>query len=117
MSHVEQSVVCLHCQKVHNPGFIWNFSDTIRVCFTCYREMGEDGRKRYERGASRGESKKAGAQATRMKGTGSAMKVMGVLALVIVMLGAGAYFFYKPLTEGIAEQRVWAGESRIPAHR
>jgi len=117
MSHVERSVTCLHCQKAHNSGFIWNFSDTVRVCFTCYREMGEDGRKRYERDAARSKSKKAGSQTTGSKGIGFAVKVMGLLALLIVILGAGAWFFYKPLTGESAEHRVWAGESRMPAHR
>src|SRR6266567_7897206 len=113
MSHVERSVSCLHCQKVHDRGFIWNFSDTVRVCFTCYRVMGEDARKRYERDAARGESKQAGPQATGSKEIGYARKVIGILALSIIIIGAGAWFLYKPLTGKIAQQRVWAGESRM----
>jgi hypothetical protein len=113
MSHVERSVTCLHCRKDHHSGFIWSFSDTVRVCFTCYRVMGEDGRKSYERDAARAKSKQARAQKTgSSKGAGYAMKVMGILALLIVILGAGACLFYKPLTAEIAEQRVWASLSR-----
>ncbi|MEI9898328.1 MAG: hypothetical protein WDN28_31840 [Chthoniobacter sp.] len=108
MSHVERSVICRHCQKAHDRGFIWNFSDTVRVCFTCYRVMGEDARKSYERTAARAESKKAGSGS---KGIRSARKAMGILALLIVILGAVACFLYKPLNREIAEQRVWAGES------
>jgi hypothetical protein len=94
MSHVEQSVICLHCQKVHNAGFIWKFSDTVRVCFTCFREMGEDVRKGYERRAARG-----------LRGKGYALKMIGILTLLIVVLGAGACYFYKPLNGEIAQLR------------
>lgn len=108
MSHVERSVICLHCQKPHSPGFMWNFSDTVRVCFTCYREMGEEMRKKYERGVVKSsEPEKAG----------YAMKVVSILALLIAILGASAYFFYWPLAEGVAEHRVQAGESQVPAGR
>jgi hypothetical protein len=117
MSHVEQSVICLHCQKVHNQGFIWNFSDTVRVCFTCYRVMGEDRRKCYERNAARGKSKQAGPQTPGSKAIGHARKVMGILALSIVILGASARFLYKPLAGAIAEQQVRVAESRMPANR
>jgi hypothetical protein len=113
MSHVERAVTCLHCQKVHDRGFIWNFSDTVRVCFTCYRVMGEAARKSYERKAARGKSKKAGAQTT--GSTGYALKAMGILALLIVILGAGACFL--SLTGEFAVQRVRAGESRMPTNQ
>jgi len=113
MSHVERSVICLHCQKVHNSGFIWKFSETLRVCFTCYRVMGEDGRKKYERDAAKGESKKAEpqtvgseateSQTTESKGTGSAGKVLGIL---LGILGAGARFLSKSPTGKTAEQRL-----------
>jgi len=93
MSHVERAVTCLHCHKVHNRGFIWNFSDTVRVCFTCYRVMGEDGRKSYERQAARAEAKTARLQTGGSKGTGYAVKVIGVLALLSALLGAGVWFF------------------------
>jgi len=93
MTHVEQSVACLHCQKVHHPGFIWNFSETVRVCFTCYREMGEDARKSFERTAAKAKSKKAALEKRGAKGTGYALKVLGILALLVVLLGAGAWFF------------------------
>jgi len=104
MSHIEQSVICLHCQKVHNPGFIWKFSETVRVCFTCFREMGEDARKTYERHAAKTESKKAASLAAAAKGKGYTRKMMGILALLIV-LGAGAFYFCHPLTGEIAELR------------
>jgi hypothetical protein len=108
MSHVEKSVICLHCQKVHDRGFIWNFSDTVRVCFTCYRVMGGDGRKSYEREAARGEAKNAapeavGSQATGSKGPGSATKVVGILTAI---LGAGPRFLSKALTGKPAEQQL-----------
>ena len=69
----------------------------IRVCFTCYREMGEDGRKRYERAAARAK-------------IGRARKVIGLVTLVLLILGASAWFFCKPLRGQIAEQRLWAGQ-------
>ncbi|MEP6669636.1 MAG: hypothetical protein ABJF10_10815 [Chthoniobacter sp.] len=112
MSHVEQSVTCLHCQKAHHPGFIWNFSPAVRVCFTCYREMGEDARRSYERDAARGKLNKAGTRARGSKEISYARKVIGILTLVLVILSAGACLFYKPLNEEIAEQRVWAVVAR-----
>lgn len=111
MSHACRSVICLHCQKVHNPGFVWNFSETVRVCFTCFREMGEEGRKSYEQRALKsGVAKTAGS-------AGSAMKIVGILALLLTVLGVSAYYFYQPLTEGAVEHRVAIRESRAPARR
>ena len=132
-SYAERSVTCLHCQKVHDRGFIWKFSDEVRVCFTCYRVMGEDGRKGYERKAAKSKSKQpeprptaefqakesptATSKETRFKGGGSAMKVIALLALFIIILGAGACFLYKPLTGETPEHGLWARVNRMPANR
>lgn len=121
-SYAERSVTCLHCQKVHDRGFIWNFSDTVRVCFTCYRVMGDDERKCYERAAAKSKSETAEAQTTASKetsskGARSSMKVMGLVTILIVILAVGAYFLYKPLAVEIAEHRALSGESRTPVHR
>jgi len=126
-------VTCLHCQKVHDRGFIWKFSDEVRVCFTCYRVMGEDGRKGYERKAAKSKSKQAApstpesqksppqAAASKVaapKSRGSAtLKVISLLALLIVVLGAGACFLHKPPTGETPEHRLWARASRMPANR
>ena len=108
MSHVERSVICLHCQKPHSPGFMWNFSDMVRVCFTCYREMGEELRKKYERGVVKSsEAKKAG----------HTMKLVSILALLIAILGVSAYYFYRPLTEDVADHRAVARENGFRAGR
>jgi len=83
---------------------MWNFSETVRVCFTCYRVMGEEGRKKYERGIVKGESKKAG----------YAMKaVVGILAAVVVIVVAGVYLFGKPIAEQVAMHRMMPAESRV----
>lgn len=121
MSRMERSVTCVHCQKAHDRGFIWNFSDTLRVCFTCYRVMGEDGRKGYERKAAREKPKKAevpttGLQPAGAKGMSYATKVVCLLALLIAILGAGACYLYKPLTGEGAEQHLWARESHLHRH-
>lgn len=87
---------------------MWNFSDTVRVCFTCYREMGEELRKKYERGSVKSsEPKKAG----------YAMKVVSILALLIAILGVSAYFLYRPLDEGVAQNRAVARDNGLPTAR
>ncbi|HSI10750.1 MAG TPA: hypothetical protein VK961_01845, partial [Chthoniobacter sp.] len=80
----------------HSPGFVWNFSGTVRVCFTCYREMGEETRKRYARGDVKSEPNKSGYSA----------KMLSILALLIIILGVSAYFLSKPLVEDVTEHRV-----------
>ena len=83
---------------------MWNFSETVRVCFTCYRVLGEEGRKKYERGIVKGESKK----------DGYAMKaVVGILAAAVVIVVAGAYLFGKPIAEQVAMHRMMPAESRV----
>lgn len=134
-SYAERSVTCLHCQKVHDRGFIWKFSDEIPVCFTCYRVMGEEGRKSYERKAAKSKSKQppeppsatiphakesptAALKETASKGRGSARKMMAICALLIVVLeGAATYYLYKPLTAEPPEHRLWARASRVSANR
>jgi hypothetical protein len=133
-SYVERSVTCLHCQKVHDRGFIWKFSDEVSVCFTCYRVMGEDGRKSYERKAAKSKSKQQpepqltvpqvressaiASKETNSNGGGSTMKILALLALLIVVLGgATTYFLYQPLTAQPPEHRLWARAGRIPVNR
>lgn len=87
---------------------MWNFSETVRVCFTCYRVMGEEARKNYERGIVKGESKK----------TGYAMKVgVGILAAAVVIVAVGLYYLGRPLGEQVAVHRVAAGASRVVSGR
>lgn len=131
-SYTERSVTCVHCQKVHDRGFIWNFSETLRVCFTCYRTMGDDGRKSYERKAAKEKPKQTGSSATEPQatapkageptahgstGSGYAVKVACLLAFLIVLLGAGACYVYKPLSGELAERRASSSESRMPLRR
>jgi hypothetical protein len=67
--------------------------------------MGEDARKGYERRAAKAKSKEAKSSTVESKWKRYAMKMMGLLALLIVVLGAGACLFHKPVTGEIAELR------------
>ena len=82
---------------------MWNFSANVRVCFTCFRVMGEEGRKKYERGLVKTEPRKAG----------FAMKlVVGILAAAVVTVVAGIYLFGKPIAKQVAVHRVAAPGSQ-----
>lgn len=70
--------------------------------------MGEEGRKRYERGIVKTEPKKAG----------YAMKlVVGILAAAVVTVVAGLYLFGKPIAEQVAVHRAAAHGSQLSPGR
>lgn len=92
---------------------MWNFSDTVRVCFTCFRVMGEEGRKGYEHRAAKS-APKTPAQA---KPAGRSWKTVGVLALLGAILAAGLFYYYQPLNARVAEHHLAVRESRAPVRR
>jgi hypothetical protein len=107
MSHVERSVICVHCQKPHNPGFIWNFSDTLRVCFTCYRGMGDELRDGYERRAGKkglaNRSKPVGTPTRVSRKRRSSARAMSLVVVFLAILAANTWFSDRPITWQLAD--------------
>jgi hypothetical protein len=86
---------------------MWQFNDSIRLCLTCYCEMGDEARKKFVHDAQSGASKM-------MR---QAVKAVGMLAAAVTILGASFYFCYKPLVGQLAEHRVAARDARLPLRR
>lgn len=107
MSHAEQSVVCPRCKKANSLCYMWQFNESVRLCLTCYCEMGEEARKKFVHGAQRGASKVVQ----------QAVMAVGILAASVTILGASLYFCYKPLVGQIAEHRVAVRDARMSLGR
>jgi outer membrane protein OmpA-like peptidoglycan-associated protein len=95
--------VCPVCHRPTSPSFMWPGDPEepeTRMCLACHHHKPKDGERKYHDSQLKAEN----------VARGYVMKAMGLFFLVIVLLVASLYLFYRPQTMAAAKKLADAAE-------